>query len=58
MAQELNLNKMDFTTTEDIRLLWDQESIRSFMKLTHRDSMERDNGEDAHDSRSLNIATV
>jgi len=58
MERELNTNIMDFTITVVIRSLLHQESIRKFMNLTRQKITAKGNGEDEHDSHSLNIVMV
>ena len=58
MERELNTNIMDCTITVVIRSLLHQESIRKFMNLTRQKITAKDNGEDEHDSHSLNIVMV
>ena len=58
MERELNTNIMDFTITVVIRSLLHHESIRKYMNLTRQKITAKDNGEDEHDSHSLNIVMV
>ena len=55
MERELNTNIMDFTITVVIHSLLHRESIRKYMNLTRQKITAKDNGEDEHDSHSLNI---
>lgn len=58
MERELNTNIMDFTITVVIHSLLHRESIRKYMNLTRQKITAKDNGEDEHDSHSLNIVMV